>query len=677
MAFDELKKALISTPILAYPIRDGGKFILDSDCSAFAAGAVLSQIQNGEERVIGYASKTLSREQKNYCATYRELFAARWAMEYFRHYLWGRRFVLRTDHSSLRWLLNFKDPTGVVARWITYLSGFDYEVEHRSGKKQTNADGLSRCYRRRCDREECFDCCEFVSKSHFIVAPVLSSAQRSQVVSDMVHAACSNWVNNFSAELWRELQMEDVNIKTVITWIESGTGKPNSEELLMHSRTVRILVSQWKILSLRHGVLYRQLLQVTPGNDSIFQVVLPSSMRRELFHEFHVARSAGHLGRDKTYAKLRDRVYWPGMKQDVSDWVKFCKACTSAKTGHGKKRAKLVKMLCSEPLDRISLDFMGPLPESEFGNKYVMVLTDYFSKWVEAYPMKDLLAASAADILVTEFFCRFGTANIIHTDQSSQFEPTLFQEMCSLYEIRKTRTTPYHPRSDGLTERNNRTIQTMLRSYVDDTGSDWDVHLPYLLQAYRASVHDSTGFTPNKLFLGREISLPSDIVYGKPPNNIPYKCYTEFVEWFSTANEKAFEFARDKLRRSAVKQKRNFNNSVESLDFDIGSYCWYFYPPKQKKLSSGWIGPWKVIDRLENFTYRIQNVESGQYRISHVDHLHPYVIASYETFDSCVDNDDVLLDDEDLNCSEIESPQLMPKRSRNKPGYLNDFVTQF
>lgn len=676
-AFDELKRVLTTSPILSYPQRDGGTFILDTDCSGFAAGAVLSQLQDGQEKVIGYASKALNKEQKNYCATYRELFAVRWAVEHFRHYLWGRKFVLRTDHSSLRWLLNFKDPSGVVARWITYLSSFDYDVEHREGKKHGNADGLSRRYRRRCSRVECLNCNEHDSVSHAMVAPVIAGAHTVTNSIDRPSPA-PNWLHTLSNEEWRDMQMADSDIGTVISLKKSASGKPSSEELLLHSHMVRVLCSHWKFLSFKNGVLCREYLQVNPGCDSTFQIVMPMSLRRKLFIEYHALRTGGHLGRDKTYAKLRDRFYWPGMKQDVSNWVKFCKPCTASKTGHGKKRAKLVKMLCSEPLDRISLDFVGPMPSTELGNKYLMVVTDYFSKWVEAYPMKNLLAASAADILVTEFFCKFGAPSIIHTDQGVQFESTLFQEMCELYEIFKTRTTTFRPQSDGLTERNNRSILQMLTSYVNESRSDWDVHLPYLLQAYRSSVHDSTGYSPNKLFLGREVSLPSDIVYGRPPKCTPYKCYTDYVEWFSAASVDAFKFAREKLRRSAVKQKTYFNRFIESLEFEVGSYVWFYYPPKHRKLSSGWNGPWQVIEKLENFVYRIKNIDTGKFRITHVDNLHPYIVEGEEDLpsQSPAESSNFETDDIPVASSNCEI-NVMPRRNRIRPAYLNDYITDF
>lgn len=157
-AFDELKLLLVSAPILAYPIADG-KFVLDTDASDTGLGGVLSQIQNGEEKVIAYASVSLLNSQRKYCTTHKELLAIVTFLKHFRNYLFGQNFLLRTDHASLKWLKNFKNPEGMIARWISIVDMYDFEIEHRRGTLHLNADGLSRIpVKRKCTREKCPDC---------------------------------------------------------------------------------------------------------------------------------------------------------------------------------------------------------------------------------------------------------------------------------------------------------------------------------------------------------------------------------------------------------------------------------------------------------------------------------------------------------------------------------------
>lgn len=669
-AFQTLKDRLISAPILGYPLPDAGEFILDTDASNSAAGAVLSQLQEGREVVIAYASTTFNKAQRGYCTTYRELYAVVWSVKHFNHYLWGRKFKIRSDHSALRWLLSFREPEGMVARWIARLDTYDFEIEHRPGLKHGNADALSRI-RRRCLRAECDSCASVTLDRERIAGETIVA-----MVQNSPESEPSSWLTGSGPGDIKDLQMKDKDLSLVLSWKQTLDRQPDPDVLILHSSDVRRLCNQWNQLQVTEGFLLRRRVSRNPNDISWTQIVVPESLRREMFHQLHELRVGGHLGIGKTYKKLRERYYWPGMKSDVTYWTKHCVACQSTKMGHGAHKAELCKMLTGEPLDRIALDFVGPLPVTERGNEHLLVVTDYFTKWVEAYPLPDQLASTTADALVTEFFARWGVPRLIHTDQGPNFQSDLFKEMCQRFEITQTRTCPYWPRSDGQTERANRTLQQMLKAYVDVTRTDWDDHIPYLLMAYRSSVHDSTGFTPNRLMLGREIALPSDIMYGKPPNSVEHACYHEFVHWFDRASTDCFAFARENLAKTAIRQKRNFDTGVTPLSFECGDKVWFFYPPKKRKLSPGWIGPFEIELKFSEFLYRIRNIETGKYRVTHVDNLRPFVSENAdvsELFD--VAPPDV---SSDSDSSLAERPVPAPRRTqrqRRPPAYLADFET--
>ncbi|KAK3107797.1 hypothetical protein FSP39_022415 [Pinctada imbricata] len=165
------------------------------------------------------------------------------------------------------------------------------------------------------------------------------------------------------------------------------------------------------------------------------------------------------------------------------------------------------------PLDRLHIDALGPFPESASGNRYILVIVDQFTKWTEAYAVPNISSYVTAKCLVEEFIARFGAPLEIHTDQGSNFQSGLFKEICSLLEVTQTRTTPYHPASNGQVERFNRTLLQMIRCYVDSGQKHWDEKLPLLLAAYRSTPHSITGYTPNKLMLGREVHLPQDLLF--------------------------------------------------------------------------------------------------------------------------------------------------------------------
>lgn len=167
-------------------------------------------------------------------------------------------------------------------------------------------------------------------------------------------------------------------------------------------------------------------------------------------------------------------------------------------------------------MDRVATDIIGELSTSEKGNKYILVLSDYFTKWTECFPMPNMEAKIVAKLIVEEVFVRYGVPFTVHSDQRRQYESILFETLCKVVHIKKTWTTPYHPQNDGMVERFNKTLVTMLSAYVNVHHSDLDEHLPYVMMAYRTSLHETTGFTPNQLMLGREVSTPLDIMYEMP-----------------------------------------------------------------------------------------------------------------------------------------------------------------
>ena len=167
-------------------------------------------------------------------------------------------------------------------------------------------------------------------------------------------------------------------------------------------------------------------------------------------------------------------------------------------------------------MERIAIDFTGPLPETTSYNRYIMVVSDYFTKFTEAYALPNITARTAAGVLVREFICRWGAPRQIHTDQGAQFESQLFQEVCALLGIEKTRTSAFRPQSDGQVETMNRTIMDIMYHYLPDKQDYCDLHLPFVMMEYWATPHFITQPTPNLLVLGREVECPEDLVYRHP-----------------------------------------------------------------------------------------------------------------------------------------------------------------
>ena len=275
------------------------------------------------------------------------------------------------------------------------------------------------------------------------------------------------------------------------------------------SPTVLALWQHSARLRLVDGLLYR--IYDTP-QDPINQLVVPTAARSDVMKALHNDASSAHLGITKTLDKARRRYYWPGMSSDIENWIRARPICQARQGPNPKQAARLRSQQSSFPLQRVAMDIMGPLPTTARQNKYILVIGDYFTKWVEAFAMPDMLASTVARYFVDGFVCRYSVPLSLHTDQDPQFQSRLMKSVCRLLDITKTRTTAYHPQSDGMIERYNRTLQKMLSSCVDDH-QEWDLHLQRTMFAYRTSVHSSTSNSPSLLMFGRELVLPLDILH--------------------------------------------------------------------------------------------------------------------------------------------------------------------
>ena len=223
--------------------------------------------------------------------------------------------------------------------------------------------------------------------------------------------------------------------------------------------------------------------------------------------EIHDSVTSGHLGVRKTLSRLRQRFYWVRMRQDVEEWCRACDIC-SAKKGPGRRvRAPLQLHQVGAPMERVAVDIAGPLPVTAAGNRYICVAMDYFTKWPEAYALPNHEAATVAGVLTERFFTRFGVPAELHSDQGRGFESEVFRECCQLMGLRKTRTTPLRPQSDGMVERFNRTLTEELAKFCGEGQTQWDRKLPLLFMAYRSAEHEVTGYTPARLMLAGRLAF--------------------------------------------------------------------------------------------------------------------------------------------------------------------------
>jgi hypothetical protein len=334
-AFNTLKRLLTCQPLLQYP--DFSKpFVLTTDASNDALGAVLSQGDIGRDLPVAYASLTLHKSERNYPTIEKELLAIVWRCKHFRPYLYGRTFTVVTDHRPLVWIFNVKDPSLRLLRWRLKLEEYDYNIVYKRGSSNTNADTLSR-----------------------------------------IHVA-----------------------------------------------------------------------ETTPSEQEELKI----------FHEMHMKPMGGHLGMNKTYERMKLFINWPGMKQEIEDYVKKCEICQKNKITQHKIKMPLQITTPEVVWEKCRMDIVGPLTVTTEGHKYILTFQDELSKYTIAVPISRQDAKTIARVFVEEIVLKFGIPQVILTEQGSNFLSELFTNVCKLLKIKKLKSTAFHPQTNGALERTHRVL---------------------------------------------------------------------------------------------------------------------------------------------------------------------------------------------------------------------------
>ncbi|KRZ03458.1 Transposon Ty3-G Gag-Pol polyprotein [Trichinella pseudospiralis] len=587
----------LPAPILAYP-DFRRRFLVDVDASGDGLGAVLSQKDSSKERVVAYASRSLTKPERRYCVTRREMLGLVWALREFRPYLYGQRFLVRTDHSCLRWLRNFKEPEGQVARWLESLAELDFEVEHRPGRLHGNADALS--------RTSCAQCGKPMKSSMCAVRAAPSgSAIVAQTLRDQLLAA----------------QQADPEIQLLRQWVTCGpwpTQCPHE-----YSRDLKMMWQQGPIWIVQEDLICRHRDGLT-AEEGATQVLVPRALRSEIMRSLHNSRYAGHLGERRTLSRTRSRFYWPGMSGDVHLWCRTCTQCAARKRPSKNSRALMQPMTAGYPLQRVGMDILGPLEKTPSGNRYVLVLTDYFTKWTAAFPLTNMEADTVAKVLMEKYIAYFGAPDCLHSDQGRSFEARVVRELCRLFDIKKTRSSPYHPQGNGQAERFNRTLLDMLSIMCEENRQQWDEMLSFVMLAYNSSVNESTGVTPAMAMFGRELQLPLDIQMGSPQRND-----TETLPNYIRQTRERINIVHEQMRRQLNLQQRRqkslYDRKATQGTFRVKDLVWLAIP-RGGRLHPCWEGPYEIVQTLGPHTYRVRHQERRRRTmVVHSDRLKKYV----------------------------------------------------
>lgn len=657
-AFEYLKGVLSAAPVVTMPDFNI-PFKVYTDASMEAVGAVLAQDKDGLERVVVYASQSLSATEKRWSTFDRELWAVVWAVRQFRHYIGAAAFTIVTDHKPLLGLRGMsidKDPTGRRARWILELDPFNWVMKHKHGHQHANADALSR--RPPEYESEATDSCQQEMAAHVNTidseqeAPAPPShppgphlpagglqaadaATRGQYRDMNREPDDLSFLSSLSQDGAgvAELQRADPDTSRVLDWIGSNGSRPPRDQMRGQPRRLRKLWTEFPRLSVVNGLLCRTVNSPTTGG-AICQVVVPSSLVPEVLQHLHGGPIAAHFSADRVWERARQTYFWPFMFGDIQQWCEQCVPCQTRRAPVPRHRAPMGGVQASRPFQRVATDILE-LPMTSKGSRYVLVVEDYFTKFVNLYALPNQTAQSVAQCLFDDYVLLHGIPEALHSDQGRQFESEIVQRLCQLLGITKTRTAPYNPKSDGMVERFNRTLISQLAKALLATGGEWDDYLKSVGFAYNTSVHASTGYTPFYLVHGREARVPVDVLV--PSQRGRWGVFSSQGDYVTSLVEKletAFGAARRSSTCAREKQKLYHDGTARHRPYAVGDLVWLRNPTEDRmKLAPHWKGPFRILAVLGSqedagLTYRIGCPldSDGHEQVVHYDRLKPYTL---------------------------------------------------
>ena len=517
-------------------------FVLATDACKDGFGAVLSQAdENGVEQPIAFASRATVASEKRWSTTDLEAGAIVFGVKKFRHMLWGCPFVLYTDHRALQYMESLREKTARGARWSEFLQAFPHTIKYRKGSANSNADATSRnpipataadeAEEQREQLVEAYSIDVTTDKQLYqhlqqayvhiqqLVSDVLEGAEDEAAAAAAAGGGCAGIQNNefaarhvrlgqMSAADWQQQQAADPQLQQIIQHLQgeaaadqpAGTAARVAKwardcQLRMLGGSQLLVRLEWPRGDAEHaGTPYEQ-------------IVVPKALRNDVLDSMHGSAWAGHQGKHKTMERLRQHCWWPSWASDTQFWVEHCWPCQARK---GSGRLAHWPMVWRHrppfPFHTVGVDLFGPLPTSAAGDQHILVFVDLYSGWVELYALtaEQNNAIGIAEKLVHDFSTRHGVPLRLLSDRGSQFMSELARQVYYQMGIAKLSTTPFHPQTNGKTERFMQSLAQMLAMVVDSAAADWHIWLRHVAFAYNNSVHAVTGASPFMFVTGRQ-----------------------------------------------------------------------------------------------------------------------------------------------------------------------------
>jgi len=369
------------------------------------------------------------------------------------------------------------------------------------------------------------------------------------------------------------------------------------------------------------------------------RTVIPASLRQAVLREHHDGACGAHLGEAKTYGKLSAKYYWTGMYDDVKRYIQSCQLCAARKTTYHHQEIPVGSLpIPKQPFEALGIDVLGPLPKTNKGNQYILVVTEYFTRWPMAFAMKNQKAATIATLLVERVFCEHGFPRTLLSDRGRNFLSELMEAVLILFQVQKLNTTAYHPQTNGLTERFNKSLTVMLTHFTNKKQTDWDTYIPYVLLAYRSAPHPLLKFSPFYMLYGREVRYPFDTLVSALKNTYHLEPVdmADYMIKLIDRLDLAHKAASGRFSTAALEREQQNAELVNVPQYSIEQKVLILRPHVKKgtsaKLTAMWRGPFEVLERYANkVNYRVQlldklgrKVNNAKPLVVHISGMKPY-----------------------------------------------------
>lgn len=567
IAFDNLQSIFFSEPFVALPDYNL-PFILNTDASASAISAVLLQKHGEIFKPISYYSKTLTKSEKSYPGIKLELYAIYKGINAFKSYLFNRRFTLMTDSKPLAHYKKSTSPADITTRWLMAISEYSFDFEHVAGKENLLPDFLSRCPQP-----------ERVSVIHdteneSLIMPFVETSDISDAHVNVLNYQHIDGDNEIHINTFLEEQAKDKNIQDIINGIQPKStvkSKKRFQNFFISPSTQLVMHIDYK--------------------TNCETIVVPDSLKLKALNIAHIS----HTGVNKTFDILKRHYFWTGMYSDVVNFVLSCQLCVKHKPYTPKQAPFKSVWIPNRPGEFVSTDIVGPI--ADYG--HVLTVIDHFSRYLVLYPLPNLTANTVAKNLL-HYIANHGRMETLLSDLGTQFTAETFEILNKTLGIKLNHTTVGHPECNSISERVNTALKSTLLCLREDNVS-LQTALAIHQSIYNGSTHSSTGFTPNLLHLGREVSLIFD-TYNS--DIIPIQLdKSHYLKTLLNDLKKSYEKAYSNLERKQVKQNSSqlAKSKLRILNIDD-----IVYLKSRDVFKPRFSGPYIVVEKHSDVNYSIK-----------------------------------------------------------------------